>query len=367
MQSQVPGQKGLKMIFTITSPTNQSLILQTIKETGKILDGLECSTNLKLVEFTNKNLLNLSTVETLILDLAACVDDDKELLIAIENLKIVNDKLQVIIIDSTRYEGDFVLSKCFAMGYFDLIVTRDYVELKAELINSIQNGREYKDSVSFKEHIPLDKIKSEKKIVNDVFIAISGTHSRIGVTHTSIIIANNLRCEGFLVALVEINEHLAFDEIEHSFEVEKKEGYYTLDGIDFYSIEKSTEIEDIKKKGYNFIIIDFGEYQNRNKELFKECDLKLIIAGSKPWEANKTFNVFENTLVDELSIYHFYFNFTASDLREDVKEGMCNLNIHFLDYSEDPFNTKKFPDFDIIFENYIDRESNTGKKRIFNR
>ena len=126
---------------------------------------------------------------------------------------------------------------------------------------------------------------------------------------------------------------------------------------------KEQELQKLKKKGYNFILIDYGEYLERD-ESYGDCGIQIIIAGAKPWEVEKTFYVFQDTAEEKLKKYHYFFNFVADDLKDEVRSGMDNLkSIHFLTYAEDPFNSEDFPDIEDIIYEYSKPEPVPDKKK----
>lgn len=352
------------MIFFISSIRNQNLISQVIHECNeKVLDQI-CMEHFNLSRYVTTNIQIIGSIEMILIDLTACEDSDDDIVHALESIRIVNDKIRIIIVDPTRYEGDAVLAKCFASGIYDLIVTDDNVEFKEDLKFSITHGRQYKDSTSFQNYIPYseyEKKKKQKPDAEDVVIGLAGTHARIGVTHSMIVLANYLRKRGYLVAMIDVAENPSFTHIEYSFECEDRTDYFTLDGIDYY---RNSNLDEIKGKGYNFILIDFGEYLKRDEKLYPECGIHFIIAGAKPWEVEHTTNVFQGTLEEELKEYHYYFNFVAEDLRDEIKSGMGILDsVHFLNYTEDPFNSYEIPDIETVICRYNEPDKNTDKKR----
>lgn len=352
------------MIYFVSSTKNQNLISQVIRECEENTIDQVCMDHFNLLRFVTANFAIIDSADIFLLDLTACEDTDEEIIQALENVRVMNDRIRIIILDATRYEGDAVFAKCFAAGIYDLIVTNDNVEVKEELKYCIKTGRKYKDALAFQTYVPYGEYeakKNQKSDAEDVVIGLSGTHARIGVTHAMIVLANHLRKKGYLVALVDKSQNPSFSYIEDSFECERKELYFTLDGIDYY---KESGLDEVKEKGYNFILIDFGEYIQRDIEIYESCDIQLVIAGAKPWEAEQTMNVFQATTEEELKEYHYYFNFVSEDLKDEVKSGMGVLSsVHFLPFLEDPFNTNDFPDFETIISRYNEPEINIEKKK----
>lgn len=353
------------MIYYISSTKYQNLLAQIIRESEEsVLDYAETD-RFELLSFVKSNMSIIDNLEILLIDLTACKDEDNGLVQAIENIRMVNNKIRLIVFDPTRYEGDKVLSKYFASGIYDIIVTDDNVQLKEELLSCIKSGREYKDATAFKDYVPYVEYQAKRNLkpdAEDIVIGLCGTHARIGVTHNLILLGNTLRKMGYLVALVDVSQNSSFSYIREEYDCLDKAECFSLDGMDYYSVP---DINKIKGKGYNFILIDFGEYLKRDKEMFSYCDFRLIIAGVKPWEVGKTYNVFRDTLEEELKKYHYYFNFVSADMREDVRQGMGLLeNIHFLKYVEDPFNSGVFPDIEDLTNRYNNPDSDKKKRKL---
>lgn len=351
------------MIFFVASTKNQNLFTQVIRECSeKIIDQI-CKDNFYLLPYVTTNMQIIDNAEIFLVDLTACDDSRDDLLQALKNIRVMNDSIRIIVVDTTRYEGDSLLSECFASGIYDLIVTSDNVELKAELAFCITTGKKYKDAANFQEYVPFSEYEAKvnkKPDAEDVLIGLSGTHARIGVTHAMIVLANHLRKMGYLVALVDKSQKPTFRSIQDSFDCEDQNEYFTLDGIDYY---KEQELQKLKKKGYNFILIDYGEYLERD-ESYGDCGIQIIIAGAKPWEVEKTFYVFQDTVEEKLKKYHYFFNFVADDLKDEVRSGMDNLkSVHFLTYAEDPFNSEDFPDIEDIIYEYSKPEPVPDKKK----
>lgn len=351
------------MIFFVSSTKNQNLFTQVIRECSeKIIDQI-CKDNFYLLPYVTTNMQIIDNAEIFLVDLTACDDSRDDLLQALKNIRVMNDSIRIIVVDTTRYEGDSLLSECFASGIYDLIVTSDNVELKAELAFCITTGKKYKDAANFQEYVPFNEYEAkinQKPDAEDVLIGLSGTHARIGVTHAMIVLANHLRKMGYLVAMVDKAQNPTFSCIQDSFDCEEQKDYFTLDGIDYY---KEQDIQKLKMKGYNFILIDFGEYQKRDAS-YGECGIQIIIAGAKPWEVDKTFHVFQKSSEEKLKEYHYYFNFVSDDLKDEVRAGMDSLtSVHFLSYTEDPFNAEDFPDIEDIICRYSKPEPEPEKKK----
>lgn len=346
------------MIYYFTSNTYQQVISRAVKETDQILLGSICSQDIFLLKYVKEHIVELENAERILIDLSALKDMDDEIIQALDMLRIMNYEARIIILASNRREGDSLLTKCFQMSIYDIIDSDDFLEIQEELIHCIDRGKQYKDAVRFKES-QLEKviIKNEiKQAVNKVMVGIAGSERRIGVTHNSVVLANYLRKRGFMAAIVELNDTGALEKIRNSFgEKLIDDSYFSIGGVDFYPDADTDRLGIILGKSYNFILVDFGDYNSCDKVTFHKANTNIIIAGAKPWEVDNVNGVFELCpSKDTLMQYHFCFNFTQENNREDIKDGMGELKkIYFLEYHADPFNSYEFSDAEKILEEYM--------------
>ncbi len=345
--------------YYITSTIYNQIITQTIQEAGYIVDGGECSADIYFLDFVKKNFARLSSIDELIIDLTALKDLDEEVLEALEILKVHYDTLRIVVLATNRVAGDELLKKCCQMSIYDLIVTDDYLAIRNELIYCLKEGKKYKDAMKYKEK-PVGTspaiVKTEvKQVVSKVLVGIASAGVRQGCTHNTIVLANYLRKQGYMVALAEMNSSGAFQKIQTDYDLQMYDNrYFSMAGIDYYPATTDESLGNILAKSYNFILCDCGVFEEADLVTFGKCDVRIIIAGTKPWEIVSMNSVFEKCDETALKGYHFCFNFVPKPQQNDVKSGMGVLkNIWFLNYTEDPFSSYDFPGADIIFQNYF--------------
>lgn len=360
------------MVFYVASNTYKEIISRTIVETEEILVGAECGDEIFLLKYVKENISQLSNLDTFIVDISCCQDMDDEIIQALESLRIMSDETKIIILAPNRSEGDDLLTKCFQMSIYNIICSDDFLEIKEQLEYCIQTGMQYKDAIRFKDIKSQDKIivkKEVKQVVSKVMIGIAGSSERIGVTHNTVVLANYLRTRGYMIAVAEYNDTNAYQSIRESFDAKYLDNsYFTIAGVDYYPEVNTDRIGSILGKSYNFILIDFGSFESCDRVTFNKSDIRIIIAGSKPWEVNRVNTIFELTAKDTLMQYHFCFNFTAQKDQKDIRESMGELSsVHFLKYTEDPFENHDFTDADKILTQYMPIKVNDTKKGIFRR
>lgn len=126
-----------------------------------------------------------------------------------------------------------------------------------------------------------------KELLINVTIAFVGTQKRIGCTYQAIIVAHYLFQAGYRVALADCTKTKGktFDAIRKSMPVTTGKGFFSYNGVDYYSNMES-DMADIflSKERYNFIVVDFGTFDHTEKAAFAKSSIKCVVAGAMPWE-----------------------------------------------------------------------------------
>ena len=236
---------------------------------------------------------------------------------------------------------------------------RELEEEKNSLENRLLEKQEESDLLKETALEPADE-EQLKRTVNKILVGITGSQARIGCTHLGIVIANYLRRKGYMVALLEYvseqqSERKVFDEIQEAYQESLiDDRYFALNGIDYYARVSNEELQQLLSvKFYNFIIVDFGLYQNCDKLMYSKCDIRLLVSGAKPWETAHIGRVFKDTEQAALQQMSFVFNFVADSDREDIRREMSGLDkVYFLPLSDNPFSASDIGDMENIFAFY---------------
>lgn len=350
------------MLYYVASAAYQNVISQACEETEQIITGSECSDMLYLASLMKDK--QLATSEIIIIDLYGIKDTEDEIITCLDQIRLMNSDAKIIILAPGMPEGKEILSRCFSLSIYDIINSQDYMEIKDSLIHSITIGKQYRDSVIFKDVIDFDALNNQPKVVDHVQIGVIGTQHRIGVTHHAIILATTLRQLGFMVALNNMTSASTFSKLAESYEykVTNPEIVYQHRGIDYYD---HAEDYQLSEKAYNFIIHDFGTQEESDMLRFLEMHQKIVIAGVKPWEDYYLNDFFSRCDVAVLKDIIYCFNFCPSELRRDVKTGMAELGSKsfFLEYQEDPIESFGVPYEDIFKETYVSASVETDKNK----
>lgn len=359
------------MVFYIASNTYKEVISRAIKETDEILAGAVSSDEIFLLKYIKENGNQLSGLDMLVIDLTSCQDVDDEIVQALEQIRILDYETRIILLAANRSEGDALLTKCFQMSIYNIICTDDFLEIKNQLSRCLTAGMEYKDAIRFKEVKTKEQLvvkKEIKQVVSKVMIAFAGASARIGVTHHVIVLANYLRAHGFMVAIAEYNNSQAFVQIQEAFgESTLEDGCFSIRGVDYYASSDTNKIGSILGKSYNFVLVDFGCYETCDRVTYNKADVRMIVAGSKPWEVEAVNAVFEHADKETLKQYHFLFNFTPEKDRKTIRESMGEISrVYFLNYTEEPFVSGDFAAADEILKGYMPIQIEK-KKGLFRR
>lgn len=360
------------MIVYITGSTYFQIIKNTVEDTKELVMQTEISEEVDFYKYVKNNIAKLDGIEKLIIDFSVCQNTNEEIVKALEMLRSLYDSLRIIVFAPYLETGSELLMQCFTMGILNIINTDDFNEIRKELEICIKEGKKFKDAVKYKE-IKAEKldIKHEiKKTVNNHLIGVAGSEHRIGTTHTAFLLANFFRKKGFMVALMEMNGSGAFDCIREGFE-EKEfgEGYFTLNGIDLYKNADVKKLGQAMEKSYNFILMDFGEYEKCDLVTLHKCSEKIIVSGSKPWEIESVNRIFEMEEQEVIKNYIFYFNFSLEREQDDIRKGMSIIkNVHFLDINNDLFSLESvLSDAEEVFAEYLPEKAEEEKKGLFHK
>lgn len=376
------------MVIYIASYKIAQLIQEAVSNTQRTVLYQKIQSNFILQDFLKLQLEKIQATRTLIIDLSALKDSEDEIHESLNGFRLINDKLQIIIIAPYKQPGDKLLGEIFNMGIYDIITFEEDNMIQENVVQEIQSSLEeskkYKDSMRFKTDIqePIKEehkaqrtpiirekviIKTEKS-VSKAMIGFIGVQARIGVTHNCIVSAEYLKKMGYSVAVIESsrNKNKVLESIKDMEIVEEypEEQYFKYRNIDYYpnyDIEKAYKIQ---AKGYNFILIDFGTFEKEMHVIeLSKCVKSIVILGSKPWEigeANNLFSCVETSILEE---YNYVFNFTSISKQKYLKDSMGSLkNVFISSYSPDPFDdAEKCEYMKALFEEY---ETTRSEKRV---
>lgn len=201
------------------------------------------------------------------------------------------------------------------------------------------NERSYVDSIEFNKEGKTTIVKSieervqtvtvtKDRIIGAVVIAVVGTMSRVGVTHTCLTLAKYLTDLKLNVAIVEYNNSNAFKAIKESYEELKEiEDGFVLDGIVYYPYNEKLDIPSIlDSEKYNYVILDLGSCRVADMQEFKRATKRIVVSGTKTWELQALRNYIETA--DALVKNIFYFTLADSEDYKLVEANMPGLKCY---------------------------------------
>lgn len=358
------------MVYYFCSPKYHPMIKKILNETDQLCVGNQVGEEIYLKKYVKENITSFEQIDIVLIELGALKDTDEEVMQSIESLRIMDYQTRFIILAPYKTEGDKFLKECFYAGIYDLIVTDEYLEMSQQLELCLCTGMRYKDALHFRD-AAADEIKPETAAIQKILVGISGAGRRMGATHNSIVIGNYLRECRQMVAIMEMNgtqTHKVICEAQNAKVFE--EGYFSLQGVDYYPSCTRERVTTVSGKLYNFILLDFGNYEEMDQLLFHKCDVKILFIGTKTWELLNLERIFQEQDEDVLKKYHYCFLGTTSRNRQkEIINHMEPLeNIWFPEYTEDPIMSSNFPEGQQIFGEYLHnmKVKEKEKKKLFN-
>lgn len=378
------------MIMYIASYKVAQLVQDAVSKAERTVLYQKVQSNFILQDFLKLQLEKIQATKTLIIDLTALKDSEEEIRETLNGFRLINDRLQIIIISPYKKPGDELLGKIFNMGIYD-IITFEEENMKQESIiqdifDSLIESKKYKDSLQFKTELVEPTKEEEKRVkkqiikekviikteksVSKAMIGFIGVQPRIGVTHNCIVSAEYLKQMGYSVAVVESsqNKNMVIESIRYMEVVEEhlEEKYFQYRNIDYYPNYDIDQVYKIQAKGYNFVLIDFGTFENNMKLIeLSRCVKSIVIMGSKPWEIGEANNLFSCVETATLEEFNYVFNFTSSDKRKYLKDSMGSLKKVFIStYCPDPFSvTGRCEYMEELYQEYETTRSLEKEKR----
>lgn len=343
----------------------------SIREAGLIT--LECNNqignHISLADYMKHKgyLLSANDVDYMIIDLSALNDNEEEIADSIQGFLITHEQVRIILISPINQAGDKILSELFAVGIRNFAVSSDFVVIKKKLeICLTEQGMSYKEASDYKEvRNRIAEEKKEIKEINKVMIGVVGSQPRVGCTHNSIMVANQLKRWGYSVACVEMNETGALQQFRLAEKLNMVDYYFSSRNIDYYPDADAALLKKIMKEQiYNFIVLDFGSFRDCDINAYNRCHIKIIIGNTQPWEINYLAD-FWNRYDDEARKHiHFYLNFVEKESDRKILKKLFRKELEFITYTPDPFGEKDFPQLSELLKEYLPEKPR--KKGLFN-
>jgi hypothetical protein len=327
-------------------------------------------TNLK--ELIVKKSANLSHAEPLVVDLSSLKDSAAEIEEAVTAFKCMYPKKRIVVLADRENPQSLVFSRLLDSGVYNIAVNLEYETLKKCLFENMtqedtaslfvetavsqQAAKPAENPAPAKPKEPefYDRITANrefKKHKEYIFVAVCGTEPHIGTTHQSLMITKFLCGAGFKACYFEANKRIKINHIADLYTVNINESTHLIqfEGIDMYYKQNLSEI--LKEK-YDFIIFDFGSFEEiKTPAVFLEKDIKVIVGGVKAWEMPAYWTIF-NKITGSRGI-NFIANFAPPLEVNEIKKSMAEWKLYFSDYVPHPFSGGNPDIYKEIFSDYV--------------
>ena len=343
--------------IVMSSPAYRDLIYASLQTAEIIMSEPVKDEEKYLLDYVTKNAAEISNYDAFIIDLGALKDTDEQILEAVEAIRYLDDKIRIVILESTRQNSYKLLHDCFLNGVYNLIEADNFIRTKEKLEKALENGISYKDVLSFKEETRrITKPEERREVYSKRKIAFLGTQERIGTTHCVLTAAYTLKSQGYLVAVVDNTEKDDYLNLMYGYEETLDENnMFSVEDIDFYLLT------DVINKTYNFILYDCGCIQP-DAEVAEEI---IMITGSKTWELPFLSGALSR-LGEAVTKVKYLFNFTIPEMQDDLRKLMKDMQIEekqvfFMEYTADFFSDCE------VMKNLLAIEPKEEKKNWFSK
>lgn len=241
--------------------------------------------------------------------------------------------------------------------------------LSEKVISAIDGETEKEDDIVRSEPEVMENDETVQSVeavpcvrkANKVIIGIAGTQHRIGCTHAGIMLGSCLKKSGFHVALLEYGRSDALEYIADA----RDKNFDTYENVTAESL-----LHILSSKCYNFLLIDYGLYEECDQLMYNRSDIRLLLAGAKEWETKNVSRIFENTQTETLRQMTFLFNFVEDTQQKAVRREMAELGEpYFLPLLADPFaaDTEKIGEIRTLFREYMEEQPENKWKKFLKR
>ena len=362
--------------------------------------GLEIIPTNSLEGFVQSHGQKLGYSKFIIIDLNGLLDNNDEIVIALNNLKTLHKNMRIIVLadGENEFQGtrSELLRRIWAKGIYNIIVDISETEIEkcilvgkteaeakeilspkpqpaeetaniAALISSkVESSTQAKPS-NVEEKILANKAFREAK--NYISIGICGTQSHVGATHSALQIVKFLKDIGFKVCYVEAHQYndiISMREYIPQISFNDKKCMMQYMGINlFYT---GFEMARIIADKYDFYVFDLGVLDKDSINQLLMRDMQIVVSGTKPWEL-----VFLKQAIKAIgkdNNVDYLLNF-ASHVDETASLSVIGnaKNAYFTDYEPNPFaGGVNIAAYKKIFRRYIlleeqPEETQVQKKR----
>lgn len=208
-----------------------------------------------------------------------------------------------------------------------------------------ENAAKKKRNVS-KQEVPTLKVVKEMVLNGTLEIGFLGLRRGLGTTHTALMCAYSLSKQ-YKVAYVEMNSHKHIGAMGYLTKTtERMSEQFCYAGVDFYQNINYTDFASRHRGDYNFVIYDYGEYQDgdRMKQFFS-MEKKFIITPYSIWNRKEVEDFFHmvNEKYDPGYRVIYLYPHLDSDKELDKLASVCEGNlVDYIRTVNDVFHPDEF-------------------------
>lgn len=176
---------------------------------------------------------------------------------------------------------------------------------------------------------------------NAVEISVSGVQRGAGATHFCFMFGIWLQNHGFKTAVIEYCQNsdlLALCKLIGKDTAQAKYGYYRIQGLSVFPSMDQEKIDSFKRADFDYIIIDYGVYDEYVAQMIRRSDVKLIIAQGADWKIHQV-EMFINNYGSVFDDRNAFLLFPMQDQRSInvIKSYFSLKNIITVPYSVNPW------------------------------
>lgn len=179
------------------------------------------------------------------------------------------------------------------------------------------------------------------RAINTKEIAVIGIEHGIGVTHTSILMAQTLaKHTSKKVALVEINGSNAMRNLgEWIIGREIETNNYPLGPVDVYFDVDYLTFSTMYKDDYDYIIVDFGCYSKKRETMreFIRIPNKYILASGIDWNLGQLEDFYEDFIIDKYHTAIYLIPYLDSESCKPAKKIVSPNKVFTIPFVVNPF------------------------------
>jgi hypothetical protein len=222
-------------------------------------------------------------------------------------------------------------------------------KLKAIILKCVETNPDHRYSNTYELKEAFNKMEPQSvKTVrpaaarkNAVEVSVSGVQNGAGVTHFCLMFGIWLQNHGFKTAVIEycLNRDLmALCKLIGKDTIQSKYGYYRIQGLTIFPSMDQEKIDSFKRADFDYVIIDYGVYDEYVAQMIRRSDVKLVIAPGSDWKMLKV-ELFLNKFGSLFNDCNAFLLFPLQDKKSInvIKSYLSLRNIITVPYSANPW------------------------------